>query len=752
MLKKGKPQQNLLPGADPQADCQSPEGAPSEFIPLSPAEETLWDDDHDHDLSWHEIDIDGYEQRETIASWIPQRAAWSIFMERIALAVEKPANRLIGTAQLNPFYHTGTIATLLLIIVALTGFFLFLFFQYGFDASYNAVLTRIETPFIARTVRAIHRYASGALVITTLLHAYRTLFMERFRGPRWLAWVTGIVMTALLWFAGVTGYWLIWDQRSQLINDAFVDFLQTLTPFAASYMVTITEAASSGNSWYIFLAIFAVHVLLTLIVAAFYWYHIKRLSRPKWLPPVFWVVGVGVVVVLVSLLFPAGMLPQGNLTQLPGLVTIDPIFLYYLPAREYPSINWLLWGGLVFFTVAISLLPWTRRRLRESEPALDLEQPFPPGQPVVNIIKDRCSGCTVCALDCPYGAIEMVERNDGKRHKYIAIEDPGLCVSCGICVGSCDGVAVTMGNTPPSALWDTISLQLAFAKLKSPIDELQVVFTCERHAVHGARPYIERSAENENGKMIEVIELPCVGSAPPDLLARTLDEGVANVHIIGCPADDCTNREGNIWLEQRITRERLPRLKRQYADAPITASWLPPDDFNLGIASIPPVGKEREDGEAAAVDYMALRQMYRDLTWRNYLVAFLLLAFVMVVQVLLTDLAFSPYQDKDAAGQVVISDLAAPIGRTSYISSTLGPSLYLELEVNGEVVVEDTVQTSTVLDNDTYPYFEEFDLSVGNHQLRLTLTDPATATSFIYFNAPVVVSEGDILTIPPPSN
>jgi formate hydrogenlyase subunit 6/NADH:ubiquinone oxidoreductase subunit I len=753
MLKKGKPQQNLLPDTDPQTDCQSPENASNDFVSLSEAEEMAQDDDrdHDHDLSWHEVYLEENEKPVTIASWIPQRARWSIFLERIALVVEKPANRLIGTAQLNPFYHTGTIATLLLIIVALTGFFLFLFFQYGFEASYNAVLTRIETPFIARTVRAIHRYASGALVITTLLHAYRTLFMERFRGPRWLAWLTGIVMTVFLWFAGVTGYWLIWDQRSQLINDAFVDFLQTLTPFAASYMVTIAEAASSGNSWYIFLAVFAVHVLLTVIVAAFYWYHIKRLNRPKWLPPVFWVVGVGVVVVLVSLFFPAGMLPQGNLTQLPGPVTIDPIFLYYLPAREYPTLNWLLWGGLILFTLAISVLPWTRRRRRESGPSLDLDQSVQSGQPIVNIIKDRCSGCTVCALDCPYGAIEMVERNDGKRHKYIAIEDPGLCVSCGICVGSCDGVAVTMGNTPPSALWDTVALQLTLAKMKSPIDELQVVFTCERHAVHGARPYIEHSAENENGKLIEVIELPCVGSAPPDLLARTLDEGVANVHIIGCPADDCTNREGNIWLEQRITRERLPRLKRQYADAPITASWLPPDDFNLGIASIPSIEKESADGEAPAIDYMSLRQMNGDLTWRNYLVAFLLLALVLMIQVLLTDLAFSPYQDKDAAGQVVIADLAAPIGRTSYISSTLGPSMYLHLEVDGEVVVQDSLQTATVLNSSTHPYFEEFDLSVGNHQLRLSLTDPATATSFVYFDALVVVSEGDILTIPHPS-
>lgn len=748
MLKNGKPTPNILPGADPQTDCQTPE---EEIVESAAAQEAVRGEahnDHEHDVTWRDVGEAGEKSTQTIAGWNPQRAGWTIFLERVALAIERPANRLIGTAQLNPFYHTGTIATLLLIIVALTGFFLFLFFQYGFDASYDAVLIRIETPFIARTIRAVHRYASGALVITTLLHAFRTLFMERFRGPRWLAWVTGIFMTALLWFAGVTGYWLIWDERAQLINDAFVGFLQTATPFAAPYMVMITEAAASGDSWPIFLAIFAVHVLLFLIVAGFYWYHIKRLNRPKWLPPAFWVVGVAVVVLLVSIFFPAGMLPQGDLTRLPGPVTIDPLFLFYLPAYENPLLNWILWGSLIVLTAVLTALPWIkgRRKVSDETPG-QLEAA---GRPVVNIIKDRCSGCTVCAIDCPYKALEMVERTDGKRHKYIAIEDTGLCVSCGICVGSCDGVAVTLGQTPPVALWDTVSGQLALAKLRSPIDQVQVVFTCERHAVQGGKPYIDHAVASQNGMAVEVITLPCVGTAPPGLLSRTLDEGVANVHIIGCPPDDCANREGNLWLEQRITRERVPRLKRPYANAPITASWLPPDDFSLGIAAIPPK-VIAENGENSVPDYMELRRMARSLTWRNYAVAFLLLALVMVVQILLTDLPYSPYADKSAVSRVLISDVAAPIGRSSYISSILGPELDLRLEIDGQIVLEDRLATSSVLESDAYPFYEQLDIVPGEQRMRLSLSDPSTATSFVYFDAPVTVTDGDIITIPPPA-
>jgi hypothetical protein len=79
------------------------------------------------------------KQPPGIDSWLPHPRGWARFLERVTLFLEQPINRLSGTTQLNPFYHTGTIAVFLLIIVGVSGFYLFLFFQYGFDASYEAV-------------------------------------------------------------------------------------------------------------------------------------------------------------------------------------------------------------------------------------------------------------------------------------------------------------------------------------------------------------------------------------------------------------------------------------------------------------------------------------------------------------------------------------------------------------------------------------------------------------------------------------
>ena len=104
----------------------------------------------------------------------------------------------------------------------LTGIYLTAFFQYGFEASYESVVRMEENP-ANRLIRAVHRYASIALVVTSLLHGWRTFFQDRFRGARWVAWTSGVGMMLMLWLTGVTGYWLIWDERTQVLNEVLTN-------------------------------------------------------------------------------------------------------------------------------------------------------------------------------------------------------------------------------------------------------------------------------------------------------------------------------------------------------------------------------------------------------------------------------------------------------------------------------------------------------------------------------------------------
>lgn len=779
MGKAKRKEPELLEGADLDKDCRpSPASHASEDperAELAPPELlSPTDDDHDDEtpthVTWLDVPTPPAGRAVAIEGWRPSRRRLSIGLERVALAAERLVNRLTSP-QFNPLYHTGTIAFLLLIIIGLTGLYLFFFFQYGYDASYNAV-GRMESQFIARTMRAVHRYASGAAVIVTLLHAYRTLFLEKFRGPRWLAWLTGVVLTAVIWFAGITGYWLIWDERALLITDAFRRALDALTPWNPAFMVFLTGASEVGRSWVFFLLVLAAHVILFLTAIGFFYLHIRRLARPKWLPPLHWVVGIGGVLLVVALFFPVGMLSQADLGRLPESISFDPIFLFFLP---FPGAIWP-WIGLMAAALMFAALPWLTRSVGRSRAIPEAAAagarapsypPAHPNAPRVRILKDRCTGCTKCALDCPYGAIEMVERHDGRPHKYIALETVDRCVSCGICVGSCDALAVSLGATMP----ENLLAMMAAGGSNAPVgrsysaNELanvsptiepervrgaKVIFTCERHAVHGARPYLEGDKKAGDDEAIFIV-LPCVGAVPPDLLGRTLDAGAASVRVVGCPPDDCANREGNLWAEQRLTRQRVPRLRKPYAGAPVTAAWLPPDAFAQGLDM--PVPQD----ESGAPDYSAARRMFRDFSWRNFVPAVLLLAAALLLQILLTDLPLRPSPNRPAVVQLVAADLGATFGALS--PDQLADRTYvLTLMVDGVETLREALPATELVGEtagDRRAFFHEFSLPRGSHDLALQLTSVETGATHTLFAGPIETTPGQILRPPlavPPTN
>jgi len=61
---------------------------------------------------------------------------------------------------------------------------------------------------------------------------------------------------------------------------------------------------------------------------------------------------------------------------------------------------------------------------------------------IANVSEDYCSGCRICEPLCPYGAIEMKDK-DGKLVAHV-IE--ALCKGCGACGTACPTKAITMGH------------------------------------------------------------------------------------------------------------------------------------------------------------------------------------------------------------------------------------------------------------------------------------------------------------------
>src|SRR5687768_2192966 len=115
----------------------------------------------------------------------------------------------VYTSRYNPLYHSGALTIALLLVLLVTGLYLLLFYRLG--APYASVTRMNDQVWVGRWVRGLHRFASDAAVIASLVHAFRMYAQRRTWGPRTLAWVSGVLLLAVILVSGWTGYVLVWD-------------------------------------------------------------------------------------------------------------------------------------------------------------------------------------------------------------------------------------------------------------------------------------------------------------------------------------------------------------------------------------------------------------------------------------------------------------------------------------------------------------------------------------------------------------
>ncbi len=169
--------------------------------------------------------------------------------------------------------------------------------------------------------------------------------------------------------------------------------------------------------------------------------------------------------------------------------------------------------------------------------------------PEASSVDERyCTGCEQCYLDCPYEAIAMLERSEGPS-RLVARVDPALCVSCGICAGSCAPMRV---GPPERTGRDQLAAVRAFTDAHDLGPGDVVLVGCDRAAFSSPGAGL--------GDTI-VYPVSCAGSVHTSTVEYLLRAGAGGVMIAACPPRDCWNREGAIWLEQRLYHDREAELQ-----------------------------------------------------------------------------------------------------------------------------------------------------------------------------------------------
>jgi ferredoxin/coenzyme F420-reducing hydrogenase delta subunit len=302
-----------------------------------------------------------------------------------------------------------------------------------------------------------------------------------------------------------------------------------------------------------------MHIAIPLFLLFIMWIHILRISRPKVNPPRTLAIVMLIALLAVSLWKPASSQGPADLGKVPNDVGLDWLYLPLYPLADLWS-RGAVWALLGAFTLMLATLPWLPPFRRAKAAEVDLA---------------HCNGCNRCVEDCPYEAIKLVGRTDQRPFLRQAQVNADLCVSCGICVGSCPS------STP---FRRTAELATGIDLPDFPLRELRMQVERAVAGLSGLPRVLILACRHGagSGRGSDTVEMPCVAMIPPSLIDYVISRNLADgVVVAGCAERSCYHRLGIEWTKQRFAGTRDPYLRARVPRDRLAAIWASPSEQHL---------------------------------------------------------------------------------------------------------------------------------------------------------------------------
>lgn len=660
---------------------------------------------------------------------------------RILYTVEGFADRLF-TPKYNPFYYLGTICAFLLVLIAISG--LYLFFFYRTSSPYETMQSiTVNQWYLGGILRSIHRYSSDGLILFLILHLLREFLLGRYRHWRWVSWVSGnaLLLTSIL--VGIIGYFLVWDERAHLIAVRTAQLLNDIPVFIEPPPRTFLSIATMSKM--LFFVLLLAHIMISMIgMGILTGIHISRNARPSVKPPKAIAVTVLAILILISLITPATNASTVSMTRVPADVPFDWFYLFIYPVASILP-KGIFWAAAVGGTIILFIAPWIGRPKRQS---------------TAQITSEKCVGCEQCHKDCPYEAIRMVPRKDGRPYLFQAEVISGRCASCGTCVGSCGSNAPNLPDRTMEQIEEEITKLLYLSKKDNGRASI-IGLVCEKSV--NQSEFMDMKDNSIKGMPnVSVVKFPCAGMINHSVIEHAIESGADGVFVAGCQTGECSFREGSKWAQSRLKGERAPVLvlRGEVSYSKIRTYWLSPLQTRQLINEINTFEKElKNKSNASAYEIkdlnmpkeMALKKAVRVPAISVLVIPALLVLFLSVKPIY-------PFYNKDMSlikftfkhssqhteeqRELTKGDTENKLKHMRKTNSAFAKirkeggrgrlPVYVEVELDNKNVLSKTYYpTGLKNDGPTFAY-EEVAVSPGAHDIRVRMRDSKDEGQFDY--------------------
>jgi quinol-cytochrome oxidoreductase complex cytochrome b subunit/coenzyme F420-reducing hydrogenase delta subunit len=651
---------------------------------------------------------------------------------------------------LNPLNYLGALTIYFCWIVLVSGVWLFMFFKTSVAGAYESVeyLTHDQW-YLGGLMRSLHRYASDAAIVTLALHMIKEFCYDRYRGMRWYSWFTGVPLLWLLIPLGITGYWLVWDQLAWYVALTSAELLDWLPIFSESMARNFLSSDVLSDRFFTLMAF--MHLIgLPLFLVFGIWIHVLRINGPRINPPRALMAVSLIAMIGLSFIYPALSQGEVDMTQVPESLGLDWFYLLVYPLMKHWSPAWV-WGLLTGVSLLLCMLPWIPPQKARSIAEVDLE---------------NCNGCARCADDCPFGAITMERRSDGKAYESEAVVDPAVCLSCGICVGSCPTATPFRRHSAllPGIDIPDLTAAVLRERLLAAAEHLQgsqrvIVFACQDNAKTA------KLKSQLNDPQTAILDIICAAQLPPAfldfILSRDLADGVV---VAGCAGGNCQYRFGAQWTEQRIARQRDPQLRKRVDADRVALAWQDSWSGFGGTSAVVSALRETLPGPEETESATDRPPSHRN-PWKIPVTAIALVLFVSLLGALSAWPRLSLIEKDQAMVSVSLSHAGQRIGECRKLTqeelNKLPPNMRkldecprerLPVKIyftsNGNSLYEAILAPSGFWNDGESSVYRRLSVSAGPHRLFIGMIDSERSEGFDYsLEAEVDLAPGQHLVV-----
>jgi quinol-cytochrome oxidoreductase complex cytochrome b subunit len=171
-------------------------------------------------------------------------------------------------------FRLGFIATVLYIILFISGTYLMFFYTPAVPDAYFDMHNLATAVAFGQFVRNIHRWAAHLMVVVVLLHLIRVFYSGAYKRPRQFNWVLGVGLLLLTLGLSFTGYLLPWDQLAFwaiTVGTNIAGYVPVLGDGARHILLGSSEVSGAALLRFYVLHIYVLPSLVFLLLAVHIW-------------------------------------------------------------------------------------------------------------------------------------------------------------------------------------------------------------------------------------------------------------------------------------------------------------------------------------------------------------------------------------------------------------------------------------------------------------------------------------------------